>query len=85
MFSVFATAAVGALVGAAGNGIMPARHSGGLITTVALGITGANMVAALGWLMDFWTEGSMMGYAAGVGGALVMLIGYRFFASPASE
>ncbi|MBI4908971.1 MAG: GlsB/YeaQ/YmgE family stress response membrane protein [Acidobacteria bacterium] len=82
---VFATAIVGAAVGAAGNALMPARHSGGLITTVALGITGANMVAALGWLMDFWAEGSLMGYAAGVGGSLVMLIGYRMFAGPSTE
>ena len=81
MFSVFSTALLGAVVGAVGNVIMPSRHSGGLITSVVLGIFGANMTNSIGWLMNFWREGSPVGYGAAVGGSLVVLIFYRMFAT----
>lgn len=80
MFSVFSTALLGLVLGFLGRGIMPASDKGGVITTICVGICGANMTASIGWLMDFWPQGSIVSYAAATAGAIVLLLVYRAFA-----
>ncbi|HUQ95620.1 MAG TPA: hypothetical protein VM120_28340 [Bryobacteraceae bacterium] len=79
--SVFGTAIMGALIGAVGRSIMPAKDTGGVITTATLGICGASLTNSIGWLMGWWTVGSVVGLAASAAAAVVALIIYRFFAS----
>ncbi len=60
--------------------IMPDRGSGGLITTILLGIAGAVIGGMIATELGF---GDVSGFdirsmAIAVGGALVLLLGYRF-------
>ena len=79
MVSVFTTALLGLIIGVLGKAIMPADDRGGMIATATAGICGGSLVGSMGWLMDWWTVGAPMGYAAAAGGSLVLLIVYRIF------
>ncbi len=77
---VFSTALMGLLIGFVGKGMMPSKDTGGAITTSCVGLCGASLTASIGWLMGFFTVGSLPGYLAGFGGAILLLIVYRIFA-----
>lgn len=77
MIPVFTTALLGIVVGAIGNVIMPAKDKGGRITSAVLGVVGTNLVASIGWLQGWWDAGAPIGYAAAVGGAVLLLLVYR--------
>jgi uncharacterized membrane protein YeaQ/YmgE (transglycosylase-associated protein family) len=77
MISVFATALLGLVIGILGKAIMPSNDRGGVMATAVCGICGGSLVGSMGWLMDWWTVGAPMGYAAAAGGALFLLIIYR--------
>lgn len=80
MVSVFTTALLGMIIGFLGKAIMPPDDKGGVIATTTCGICGGSLVGSMGWLMDWWTVGAPMGYAAAAGGAVLLLIIYRIFA-----
>ena len=79
MVPVFSTALMGAAIGFLGRGLMPSNDRGGAITTTCVGLCGASLTASLGWLMGSWGIGSVTGYGAAVGGAVLLLIVYRIF------
>lgn len=73
----------GTLVGLLAKAIMPGRDPGGAVATLLMGIAGS--VIGCGLVMFFW-EGarvspiSMMGFAAAVAGAFLLLLFYRILA-----
>ena len=75
----------GLLAGAAAQFIMPGRDPGGIIVTILLGIGGAVLGGMLATAMGL---GAMTGFdirslAIAIGGALILLIGYRFLTNRA--
>jgi uncharacterized membrane protein YeaQ/YmgE (transglycosylase-associated protein family) len=81
MIPVFTTALMGIVIGAIGNVIMPARDTGGRVTSAVLGLCGASLTASIGWLQGFWDAGALLGYVAGAGGSVLLLIIYRLIVS----
>ena len=79
MVSVFTTALLGLIIGLLGKVIMPPGDRGGILATAVAGICGGSLVGSMGWLMDWWTVGAPIGYAAAAGGSLLLLITYRIF------
>jgi uncharacterized membrane protein YeaQ/YmgE (transglycosylase-associated protein family) len=77
----------GLIAGVLAKFIMPGRDPGGIIVTILLGIVGAVVGGFLGTAMGF---GTVTGFdirslAVAIGGALVLLIGYRLVARSAME
>jgi len=69
----------GLIAGAAAKWIMPGRDPGGIIVTVILGIVGAVLGGFIGSFIGF---GGVSGFdirslAVAIGGALLVLFGYR--------
>ena len=69
----------GLIVGVAAKWIMPGRDPGGIIVTIALGIVGAVVGGMISNAVGF---GSVSGFdirslVVAVGGALLLLTGYR--------
>ena len=69
----------GLIAGAAAKWIMPGKDPGGIIVTIVIGIVGA-MVG--GFIGSFLGMGGVSGFNIGsfalaVGGALIVLFGYR--------
>jgi uncharacterized membrane protein YeaQ/YmgE (transglycosylase-associated protein family) len=69
----------GLIVGVAAKWIMPGRDPGGIIVTIALGIVGAVVGGMIGTAVGF---GDVSGFdirslLVAVGGALLLLFGYR--------
>jgi len=70
----------GTLVGLAAKAIMPGRDPGGAVATLLMGIAGTVLGCAL---LSYLYEGgrvspiSVVGFAAGTGGAFVLLVFYR--------
>ena len=76
---------LGLIAGVAAKFIMPGRDPGGIIVTTLLGIGGAVLGGMLASAMGF---GAMTGFdvrslAVAIGGALILLIGYRLLANRA--
>ena len=72
----------GLIAGVAAKWIMPGRVSGGIIVTIALGIVGAVVGGMAGAVVGF---GGVSGFdirslLVAVGGALLLLTGYRLVA-----
>ncbi len=72
----------GLIAGVAAKWIMPGRDSGGIIVTIALGIVGAVVGGMAGAVVGF---GGVSGFdirslLVAVGGALLLLTGYRLLA-----
>jgi uncharacterized membrane protein YeaQ/YmgE (transglycosylase-associated protein family) len=70
----------GLIAGVLAKVIMPGRDPGGMILTIVLGIVGA---VVGGFFSTFMGYGTVTGFdvrslVIAVGGALVLLIGYRF-------
>jgi len=69
----------GLIAGVAAKWIMPGRDPGGIIVTIALGIVGAVIGGMLGTVVGF---GGVSGFdirslLVAIGGALLLLTGYR--------
>jgi len=75
----------GLIAGAAAKFIMPGRDPGGIIVTILLGIGGAFLGGMLATALGFGTVTSfdLRGLVIAIGGALVLLIGYRFLSNRA--
>ena len=76
----------GFIAGAVAKLVMPGPDPGGIIVTVLLGIVGAVVGGFLGTTLGF---GSVTGFdirslLIAIGGALILLIGYRLVATRAS-
>jgi uncharacterized membrane protein YeaQ/YmgE (transglycosylase-associated protein family) len=76
---------LGLLAGVIAKVIMPGRDPGGLILTIVLGIVGALLGGYIGTHFGY---GSVTGFdlrsvLIAVGGALVLLLGYRLVANRA--
>jgi uncharacterized membrane protein YeaQ/YmgE (transglycosylase-associated protein family) len=72
---------MGLLAGALAKWIMPGKDPGGIIVTILIGIAGAFVGGYIGTLVGL---GSVSGFdlvslALAIGGALVLLYGYRLF------
>ncbi len=70
---------MGLLVGALAKWIMPGKDPGGLVVTMLIGVAGAFVG---GFLASFLGIGTVTGFNVGsvaisVGGALLLLFGYR--------
>jgi uncharacterized membrane protein YeaQ/YmgE (transglycosylase-associated protein family) len=61
---------------------MPGRDPGGFIITILLGIGGALVGGYIGRFLGWYGENDPAGFIMAVGGALILLIGYRFLADP---
>ena len=73
----------GLIAGAAAKFIMPGRDPGGIIVTILLGIGGAVLGGMLATALGY---GSMTGFdvrslVIAIGGALILLVGYRLLAT----
>lgn len=73
----------GLAAGVVAKWIMPGRDPGGIIVTILLGIGGAILGGMLGSTFGF---GGMSGFDVrsliiAIGGAVILLIGYRFVAT----
>lgn len=74
---------LGAIVGVIAKLIMPGKDPGGMIVTILLGIAGAFVGGYISTILGF---GSVTGFnilslVIAVGGALILLIIYRFIKS----
>jgi uncharacterized membrane protein YeaQ/YmgE (transglycosylase-associated protein family) len=70
---------MGLIVGVVAKLIMPGKDPGGFIVTILLGIAGSFVGGFLGLLLGLgaFTGFNMGSFLLAVGGALVLLIGYR--------
>ena len=69
----------GLIAGALAKWIMPGKDPGGIIVTILLGIAGA---VVGGYVATFFGYGSMTGFdfrslLVAIGGAMLLLVGYR--------
>ncbi len=69
----------GLIAGALAKWIMPGKDPGGLIMTMVLGIVGAMIGGFIGSAVGFGgiTGFDIRSFALAVGGALLVLVGYR--------
>lgn len=75
---------IGGLAGVIAKAIMPGRDPGGCIITILLGIVGALISGFLGSYFNLYNaeqHGVLGSLAAGVVGAMILLIIYRAVAS----
>jgi uncharacterized membrane protein YeaQ/YmgE (transglycosylase-associated protein family) len=73
----------GTLVGLSAKAIMPGKDPGGAVGTLLMGIGGT--VIGCGTLLFFWKDGNVtpispLGFAAGTGGAFLILFFYKILA-----
>ncbi|GIX42634.1 MAG: membrane protein [Leptospiraceae bacterium] len=73
--------AMGLLVGVVAKLIMPGKDPGGFIMTILLGIAGAFVGGFIGTQLGFgsFTGWNLKSFLLAVGGAVLLLIIYRFF------
>lgn len=79
---IFSWIVLGLIAGVVAKWMMPGRDPGGIILTIALGIVGAFIGGMIGAAFGF---GSVSGFdirslLVAVGGALLLLTGYRLLA-----
>ncbi len=76
----------GAIAGYLAKLIMPGRDPGGLIVTILIGIGGAVVGGAIGTTLGLGeVSGFNLGsFAVAIGGAIVLLLIYRFIKSQSS-
>ena len=74
---------MGLIVGSLAKWIMPGRDPGGLIVTILIGIAGAFLGGFLGSLVGLGSVSGfdLMSLALAIGGALLLLLGYRLMRS----
>ena len=72
----------GLFVGIVAKLIMPGKDPGGFIITILLGIGGALIGGYLGRSLGWYRENDPVGFMMAVGGAVLLLIGYRYVFAP---
>ena len=89
MIAVLGWIIFGLIAGLIAKAIMPGRDPGGLIVTTLLGIVGAVVGGFIGRMLfgygtagsgDFNQPGFLMSLVLAIGGAIVLLAGYRLIA-----
>lgn len=70
---------VGLIVGLIAKLLMPGRDPGGFIITILLGIAGAAFARWIGRSLGWYGPDDPAGFIASVGGAILLLLIYRFF------
>lgn len=68
------TIIIGFVVGLVARAVKPGRDKMGLIMTVLLGIAGAFVARLAGQQLGWHPRSAFMGFAASVGGAIVLLV-----------
>ena len=70
----------GLIAGVVAKTIMPGRDPGGIIVTILLGVAGAIVGGFIGTQMGYGTATAfdIRSLAVAIGGAVLLLIGYRF-------
>ena len=76
----------GLIAGVVAKTILPGRDPGGILITILLGIAGAVVGGYVGTLMGYGTVAAfdIRSLAVAIGGALLLLIGYRFLVGRAT-
>ena len=72
----------GLFVGIVAKLLMPGKDPGGFIVTILLGIGGAFVGGYLGRSLGWYGENDTVGFVMAVGGAVLLLIGYRYLFAP---
>jgi len=80
MIGILGMVVVGLIVGALAKLVMPGDDPGGIVVTILLGIAGAVVGGFIGRALGFYQEGQPAGFLMSIGGALVLLYGYRLIA-----
>lgn len=70
---------VGLIIGALAKLVTPGRDPGGIIITIILGIAGSLLAGFIGRELHWYAHGQVAGFMASIGGAMLLLLGYRFF------
>lgn len=76
---------IGLVVGALAKLVMPGRDPGGIIVTILLGITGSVLAGFIGRSMNWYAWNEPAGFLASIGGALLLLVGYRLIMGRRAE
>ena len=71
------TLLIGLVVGALAKLLMPGKDPGGVIVTSIIGIVGASLAHFIGRAAGWYQAGEAPGFIASVGGAMLLLLGYR--------
>ncbi len=69
----------GLLVGVVAKFLMPGDDPGGMIVTTLLGVAGAAVGGYVANAVGIGATGSVGSFASAVGGAMLLLLGYRVF------
>lgn len=77
------TILIGLIVGALAKLFMPGKDPGGILITIALGITGAVVATFLGRFAGLYGPGQGAGFIASLLGAMLLLLVYRQIAKRA--
>lgn len=72
---------IGLIVGALAKLVMPGKDPGGVIITIALGIAGSFVADFIGRSAGWYQPNEAAGFIASIGGAVILLVGYRAIAS----
>ena len=70
---------IGLIVGALAKLVMPGRDPGGIIITIVLGVAGSMLAGFIGREMHWYAYNQAAGFIASIGGAMLLLFGYRVF------
>jgi uncharacterized membrane protein YeaQ/YmgE (transglycosylase-associated protein family) len=71
----------GLVVGVIAKLVTPGRDPGGIIVTLLLGIAGALLGGFIGRAMGFYGPTQTAGWLMSIGGAILLLVIYRFVAA----
>lgn len=70
---------IGLVVGALAKLVMPGRDRGGILITMVLGVAGSMLAGFLGRELHWYGTNQAAGFIASIGGAMLLLLGYRVF------
>lgn len=73
MLALLWEAIIGLIAGAVAKLLMPGKHPGGVLLTMALGIAGSIVATYLGKVIGWYKEGQSAGFIMSVIGAVVLL------------
>ncbi len=68
---------IGLVIGALAKAVMPGRDPGGIIITILIGIAGSMLAGFIGREMNWYRFDEPAGFLASIGGAVLLLAGYR--------
>jgi uncharacterized membrane protein YeaQ/YmgE (transglycosylase-associated protein family) len=72
------TLLVGLVVGAVAKILMPGKDPGGIFVTSLIGVSGSALAGFLGSATGLSNWGNPQGFIGSVGGAILLLIAYRY-------